>query len=97
MLIQTVVVKINNDNDNNPQNTAGGDQQLKQTIRLLAMAEQTDVLTAVLQRLNGDKQSWETVQREPVALVAMIIEEQSNKMTELLQNQKQNQKGSSSV
>lgn len=59
------------------------DDELKQTVRLLVMAEQTDALTAVLTRLNGDRKSWEMAQREPVALVAMIIEEQQKRMEQL--------------
>lgn len=61
----------------------GAGEELKQTVRLLVMAENTDALSAVLTRLNGDKQAWEVAQREPVALIAMIIEEQQKRMAEL--------------
>lgn len=67
---------------------ATGDD-LKHTVRLLVMAEQTDALTAVLTRLNGDRESWEVAQREPVALIAMIIEEQQKRMAQLQEQLKQ--------
>lgn len=63
--------------------TGGAGEELKHTVRLLAIAEQTDVLTAVLTRLDGDRNAWETVQRQPVALITMILEEQQRRMTEL--------------
>ena len=69
---------------NSHENSDGGaSDDLMQTVRFLIMSEQTDALTSVLKRLNGDKQAWETVQREPVALVAMIIEEQQKRMSAL--------------
>jgi hypothetical protein len=61
----------------------GASDDLMQTVRFLIMSEQTDALSSVLKRLNGDKEAWETVQREPVALLAMIIEESQKRMGDL--------------
>ena len=55
-------------------------EQLKNSVRLLLLSEQNNILTAVLKRLNGDRHMWEKAQKDPVLLLTLIAQEQQESM-----------------
>ena len=61
-------------------------QQIKDTVRILIMREQSDALSSVMAVLNGDAdgKNWEMVKREPSTLIAMLMEEYSRRLGEQL-------------
>jgi len=56
---------------------------LKNSVRLLLLSEQNNILTSVLKRLNGDKEMWEKAQKDPVLLLSLITQEQQESMNAL--------------
>lgn len=58
-------------------------EQLKNSVRLLLLSEQNNILTRVLKRLNGDRHMWEKAQKDPVLLLQLIAQEQQESMNEL--------------
>ena len=58
-------------------------EQLKNSVRLLLLSEQNNILTRVLKRLNGDRLMWEKAQKDPVLLLQLIAQEQQESMNEL--------------
>ena len=58
-------------------------EEVKQTVRLLLLSEQNNIITSVLSRLNGDKETWQRAQKEPVLLLTLIAQEQQESMNRL--------------
>lgn len=57
--------------------------ELKNTVKLLLLSEQNNIITAVLKKLNGDKKMWERAQKEPIMLLRLIADEQQENMYQL--------------
>jgi dsDNA-binding SOS-regulon protein len=58
-------------------------EELKHTVKLLLLSEQNNIITSVLKKLNGDKQTWERAQKEPVFLLTLLAQEQQESMNSL--------------
>lgn len=82
---------IDNDNDDDATATAIAhattvSSNLKHALTALLMKQQTDALSSVLTRLNGepDDKGWEMIKREPSTLLTLLISEYSKRLQEEL-------------
>ena len=55
-------------------------EELKNSVRLLLLSEQNNLVTKVLERLNGNKEDWKRAQSEPPYLLKLLVEEQEKSM-----------------
>lgn len=58
-------------------------EELKKTVRILLLTEHNNIMTSVLERLDGHEELWLRVKKEPDFLLAMLTEEQQKSMNRL--------------
>jgi hypothetical protein len=68
--------------------------ELKDSVKTLLLSEQTEAMAAVLRRLNSgtDDRDWQMIKREPISIIAMLLEAHCKRLEELLLSRKEKEK-----